>query len=255
MTQPLPVDRLRSLLALQGIIGHYAGRSSGQSEISARNEISKQYSSNGYRPPQWGRAQNSGDYSSMVYMSSEDSEGRVTQYFFDAVFNTQHESQRQITEHPVQWGAAITDHSYQLPAYVNLQIGMSDSMDQFTTDNSYSYLSTIGKGKSVNAYEAFFQLQEMGAPLTLVTRLKRYTNMLIQGINTNDDSTTANALKCTITFKEIFIGQTSTIAKSLFPEASAEDIRKKIATTSDPKMRETLLSMMTGGGQTYYFPR
>lgn len=150
-------------------------------------------------------------------------------YIFDAVLEISHNTRRQITSHPVQFGASIAEHSYQEPAEVVLQIGMSDSMQTFnglTPLTTYSIHDYGASNKSINAYKEFLKLQKSGNPLSLTTRLYSYTNMVIEEISVTDDYRTANALKCRISFKEVFIGKLGEAKISIYSHSSTSTSEK-----------------------------
>ena len=133
--------------------------------------------------------------SQMVYVKTN-----IGGYFFDAILGSEHQRELQITQHPVQNGAAVTDHAVVQPAIVTMQIGMSDAMatmveGQFT--ESYT--------KSVSAFRVLKQLQQLRQPLQVVTRIDTYQNMLIQSIDVPDDYKTLYGLRCTVTLQEIFV--------------------------------------------------
>jgi hypothetical protein len=120
-------------------------------------------------------------------------------FFFDAVFSTEHSSNVTVTEHPVQVGAPISDHAYQEPNEVTMEIGMSDAM--------------VGAGDdhSVNAYNTLRQIMAKREPLKLVTRLWTYQNMVLTSISAPDDQTTMYGLKATVMFKNVNIVTVSVI--------------------------------------------
>lgn len=120
-------------------------------------------------------------------------------FFFDAVFSTEHSSNVTVTEHPVQVGAPISDHAYQEPNEVTMEIGMSDAM--------------VGAGDdhSVNAYNTLRQIMAKREPLQLVTRLWSYQNMVLTSISAPDDQTTMYGLKATVMFKSVNIVSVSVI--------------------------------------------
>ena len=90
-------------------------------------------SQNPYRPAEW-------DNPSLVYAktslwpaSSSSPNGTVQTsagYFFDAIIRADHTTTCRITDHPIQNGASISDHAFQLPDHLTLEIGMSDAMDR-----------------------------------------------------------------------------------------------------------------------------
>lgn len=163
----------------------------------------------GYRPPQWGAPP---DEEQQVYVRTN-----MAGYFFDAVIREEHVSTLRITEHPVQNGASITDHAYQVPSRLTLEIGMSDVMDTYIPgqyEGGYD-------GKSVYAYQTFKALQMERVPFTVVTRLDVYENMLIEQIVSPVDNTTPYGLKCIIMLRQIIMAKVSdTTVKSESPQTT-----------------------------------
>lgn len=205
-----------------------------------------------WRPPQW-KDLPKDQMSELVFLKTNMSiayeDGSIYGYFFDAVLSEDHVNDREITRHPVQTGAPITDHSYQQPTTVTLEIGMSDAMDSLATNQySASGIST----KSIEAYRAFKALQEGGQPLTLQTRLYRYENMLIKSVRAKDDKTTTHALKATIILQEIKLAQTSIIKTSLLPAQSGAVAKKVVKVDKDNKAYDVLstIRIFEDGGVT-----
>lgn len=116
---------------------------------------------------------------------------------FDAVLSTSHVSKVTATTHPVEGGANITDHAFVDPAEVTIEIGMTDCN---------------GVGVSEKMFTALQNLQKARRPITIQTRFKRYTNMLIMSMSAPDDFKTMNALKATLMCREILIVGTRTVA-------------------------------------------
>ena len=114
-------------------------------------------------------------------------------FVFDAVFSAEHTGTVTTTKHPVQYGASVTDHAINEPDEVMLSIGMSDAA------------TAAGTNHSVNAYQLLRQIKEKREPVTLVTRLATYANMLITSMSVPDDYTTMNALKANLIFTHIDI--------------------------------------------------
>jgi hypothetical protein len=125
--------------------------------------------------------------------------------FFDAVLNEQHDSELTITQHPVQTGANIADHSFLNPSTLTMEIGMSDAMATMLEGQFTEYYT-----KSVSAYEKLRELQALRLPLAVHTRLHHYDNMLIQNITAPDNYRTQYGLRCTVTLQEIFVVDVAT---------------------------------------------
>lgn len=148
--------------------------------------------SRGYRPKAWDEPETK----ELFYIS--DSKGN--DYFFDGVFKTEHTSKRRLTQHPVQTGANITDHSYQIPMSLMLEVGVSDSMDVYRLSWSGN-----AKSKSVNAYQKLREIQDSGQPLKVITRMCSYENMVIESVTIQEDYKSLYSMKAGISFQQIII--------------------------------------------------
>jgi hypothetical protein len=170
-----------------------------------------------YRPKQW----NSEDSKELFYIS-----GSQGDYFFDAVLKVEHVNQRRLTMHPVQTGANIADHSYQIPARVTMEIGVSDVMDSYSPDglpvSLGNGLVNSGGAKSVNAYQTLRKLQDSGEPLTVVTRLNTYENMVIESMTNPEDFKTVYSMKALITFQQIITASVAVRKVSLAPHTAVD---------------------------------
>ena len=170
-------------------------------------------------------------------------------FYFDAVFSTEHQASVTATNHPVQQGASVSDHAYIEPDEVTISIGMTDTM----TD--------AGSDHSVNAYTTLRSIMEKREPVTLVTRLKTYSNMLITSMSSPDDQSTMYALRATIIFTEIKIVSVSIVqvkqktSGSKTPSGKSDgskdkDKKKKGSTTGGDSSKGTKQPKDTGGKKT-----
>ena len=117
-------------------------------------------------------------------------------WYFDAVLKLSHDRGLVITSHPVEEGANITDHSHVREKRLMLEIGMSDvGVGGFETRQS----------RSVSAFEILSVMMKSREPVTVVTRLDTYRNMLIEDINPDEDKTTANGLRVSVFLREVKI--------------------------------------------------
>jgi len=129
----------------------------------------------------------------------------TTNYFFDAILREMHDSRLEATRHPVQNGAAISDHTFLIPPRIVLEIGISDSMDSYVSGQYSGYNS-----KSAGAYITLRNLQQARVPITLTTQLSTYPNMVITAIQVMRDNTSFHSLRrASITFEQIFMGSVS----------------------------------------------
>lgn len=186
-----------------------------------------------WRPPQWGKPavymitvtgnENTvttgqsnvvGTQNGTVVLSAAPATA-TTMLVFDAVLRARHSQGLQITEHPIQTGANISDHAYLLPFRLTLEIGMSDAMAQYKTG-----MWVGASSKSVSAYQTLLKLQAARVFLTLTTRLQTYQNMLIEEITPEEDSKTIAGLRATISFKQVFTATVATQDESARPNTT-----------------------------------
>lgn len=165
---------------------------------------------------------------------------QIGEYVFDVYLSISHNLTATITNHPVQMGASISDHKFDEPDELTFQIGMSDASQDLVKgqfDNTGENFENLGKNliewgvakyigfdsysknawkkvkesafslitasRSVNAFNRLAQLKIMGIPLTCVTRLHTYENMVITSISTEDTVQTKNGLLATVTLREV----------------------------------------------------
>lgn len=156
-----------------------------------------------WTPPQW-----NGLYGKeLVFLNTNKS--HIGGLFFDAIFHEEVTSSIKITDHPVQNGSNIVDHSYVQPTVLTMDIGVSDSMGSII-DGQFAGWYT----KSVSAYQLLLELQQSRLPLEVHTRLNHYYNMLIEQITAPDDYKTLHGLKCSVQMKEIFVVDVGTTTVS-----------------------------------------
>ncbi len=84
-----------------------------------------------------------------------------------------------------------------------------------------SAISDVGSGRSINAWQALKTMQLERAPLTVVTRLQTYENMIIEELSAPDDYMTLNALKCTVHLKQIIFANVAETVESKRPAATS----------------------------------
>jgi hypothetical protein len=133
-------------------------------------------------------------------------------WFFDAYLKMNHTSRLTITEHPVQTGAALTDHAFLQPRELSMDIGMSNVATSFVPGQF-----SQGYSRSVTAFQVLKDLQASRVPIQVHTRLGLYQNMLIEVLSAPDDYMTLNGLKATVTFREILVAQVKTVKISARP--------------------------------------
>lgn len=177
-------------------------------------EIALQRAKGPFRPNEWDSVS-----AEQVAARTSISDG-TTAYFFDAVMRIEHLTSTRITEHPVQTGANISDHAFELPARISLEIGMSDVLDVYKKGQFSDYSS-----KSVSAYQVLESLRKKRLPLTVTTRLNTYYNMLIENIMAPDDFKTTFGLRAIVHLRQIITAQV--------PKVQVVSKRKQVTDTTN----------------------
>jgi hypothetical protein len=144
-------------------------------------------------------------------------------YFFDAFLKEDHSATCRITDHPVMDGTNISDHAYNLPDKLVLEIMSSDIMDQVVA-NQFSDYTT----KSISVYAKLKELKEQRMPLSVNTRLEYYENMLIESMTTIDTFQTRESVKCTVILKEIIMAKVEIQKLSAAPQKTEETNKGEI---------------------------
>lgn len=122
----------------------------------------------------------------------------------------------EITQHPVQQGASITDHAFVKPATVNLKVMWNDD-----------------DAPLAETYNNLLLLQSSRVPFDVVTGKRAYTNMLIKSLGQTTDVQTENVLSINMSLQEIII--TSVEVTAVPPRASQKNAGKTGATENAGK--------------------
>ncbi|CDH31221.1 phage baseplate protein [Xenorhabdus bovienii] len=140
------------------------------------------------------------------------------------VISEKHMDSTEITEHPVQRGAAISDHAYDKPSEVTMEIGFAGGgslIDGFDTSKIKLFDldtgATLGKSPK-EIYQQLLKLKASKEPFDVTTGKRQYKNMLIRAIEVTTDKTSENVLMVTLTLREVIIVETQTTPVTAPPE-------------------------------------
>lgn len=112
-------------------------------------------------------------------------------FIADVTVKETHKDDLTITTHPVERGAAITDHAFKNPAQLTVQAG------------------TKGAGLSLSdAYASLLDLQASAELLEVQTGKRLYQNMLIRSLAVETDAATENVLMITAQLQEVILVET-----------------------------------------------
>ncbi len=126
-----------------------------------------------------------------------------------------------VTKHPVEQGASITDHSYQLPSELIMKCGWSNSMPGAALNAIVSLFDggQVALGDYVSSvYSQLLALQQSRQLFTVQSSIRQYSNMLMTDVTLHRDQKTSQALMVTATLEEIFL--VSTLSSTLPPTAN-----------------------------------
>jgi len=139
----------------------------------------------------------------------------------------------EITQHPVQQGAAITDHAYMKPATVNVKIVFSDE-----------------DAPLAETYEKMRQLQASREPFDVVTGKRSYKNMLFKSLGQTNDMRTEFVLSINATLQEVFITALEVVSvperkkqKTPGKTGATENAGQKKAQPAEPKKKSALKAL------------
>lgn len=120
----------------------------------------------------------------------------------DVAIEEVHSDELEITEHPVEMGASITDHAYLKPAMVTIRAGVGDAGKS----------GSSGDRPSVEAYQKLLELQKSREPFDLVTGKRTYKNMLIKALSVTTDEATENVLQFTAELRQVALVTVQSVA-------------------------------------------
>ena len=145
----------------------------------------------------------------------------------DTTIEESYEDTLEATEHPVEAGTQITDHSFKRPMEVILRCGWSDSstnaltgiasnlINSLTGNTSQSSASFTGGAMAASDYIAgvysnLLELQESRQTFELTTGMRSFDTMLLMSIRVRRDHTSRYALMVEAVCRQIIVVSTQT---------------------------------------------
>ncbi|KLF68643.1 phage baseplate protein [Klebsiella aerogenes] len=126
------------------------------------------------------------------------------------VVSEKHNDTLEITEHPVETGAPVSDHAYKRPSEVVMEVGFAGGGSLLDFIDTSSLGLTLGLSPK-ETYQQILDLQSSRIPFDVVTGKRLYSNMLIRAIEVTTDRTSENVLMAVLTLREVIITQTQQI--------------------------------------------
>ena len=144
----------------------------------------------------------------------------------------------EITQHPVQQGASITDHAYNKPSVVRIKAMWNDD-----------------DAPLAETYQNLLDLLASREPFVVITGKRTYRNMLFKSLGVTTDSQTENVLSVSAELQEIFITALEVVTvperkKQADPGKTGKTENagaKKAAPVDDAGKKRSALKALAGG--------
>lgn len=144
-----------------------------------------------------------------------------------------HVDELEISDHPVETGARITDHAFMRPSEVTIRCGWSNSPQGAAGPGgllglaggivsglvqTVPGLASLLSGNDESGVRAVYQnlliLQASRIPFDILTGKRAYDNMLIKSLRTTTDKDTENSLVVTVVCRQVLIVKTQVVTIS-----------------------------------------
>lgn len=162
-----------------------------------------------------------------------------------AVLEEKHNDELQITDHPVEQGAQISDHAYKRPEEVTLRYGWSESVLASALGSINLLTPNLAGGNLNEIYNKLLALQASRIPFDILTGKRSYKNMLIKSISETTDEKTEHVLVVTITCRQVLIVETQA---ALLPPKTKQAKPKKTAATARKGTKQLVTGNPSPGG-------
>lgn len=208
-------------------------------------------------------------------------DGSGTLFIPDATIEEVHTDDLEITDHPVEQGAAISDHAFKRPSELIVTAGWSDSPNNSGLGNqivgaaansSPALQAIIGVARAIGGIVDMFASRGSGSPsqaayqqlqdmqnnrvlFTIYTGKRVYRNMLVKSLATTTDAKTENSLIIRIGCRQILMAQTQTVtvpdsANMKNPEQNGATVNGGVKyPLPSPNINTTALPQFNSSGQ------
>lgn len=127
---------------------------------------------------------------------------------FDASITENFNKTAQVTDHPVEDGADVTDHIRRLPEEIEIRGWVSNDPILFLASLR---IGPAPRNRAEDAYEELRRIMDEGQLVRVVTQLRNFENMALTSISVSRDKDTGRILDATIGLREIVIATTEVV--------------------------------------------
>jgi hypothetical protein len=144
---------------------------------------------------------------------------------FDATIREDVSSSNTLTQHPVEYGADISDHNFVNPMRYVFEAGVTN-----TPINQVDSFGDQGT-RAQTAWEVLQKIKNAGQPFTIVSGLERRDNFVIVELTAPRNAGNANALMFRCTVQEVIL--TESEISLLSPDQLADVVNRQAASNND----------------------
>lgn len=170
------------------------------------------------------------------------------------VVSEKHSDTLEITEHPVEIGAAVADHAYKRPSEVVMEVGFAGGGSLLDFVDTSSIGLSLGLSPQ-ETYQELLNLQSSRIPFDVVTGKRLYSNMLMRALEVNTDRTSENVLSAVITLREVLITQTQQVTvadKSDMKDGTSTSAVSNSGTKATKPPNNSLLKTIADKATSYF---
>lgn len=170
------------------------------------------------------------------------------------VVSEKHSDTLEITEHPVEIGAAVADHAYKRPSEVVMEVGFAGGGSLLDFVDTSSIGLSLGLSPQ-ETYQELLNLQNSRVPFDVVTGKRLYSNMLMRALEVNTDRTSENVLSAVITLREVLITQTQQVTvanKSEMKDGASTSAVSNSGTKATKPPNNSLLKTIADKATSYF---
>lgn len=170
--------------------------------------------------------------STLLFNSKKYGVGGIT---FDLLLSENHEMRSVVTTHTIEDGSVVADHiRNELRTGTVTGMVSNYSISTGLLEGAINPLAAEVKNRAKDAYEAFRNLWNAREPVTIVTQLEVYENVVVTSIRTEKAPETGAALRFSVSFQQI---QTVKLRETVLEAGiSIEDLSTTLNKQAAPKI-------------------
>jgi hypothetical protein len=190
---------------------------------------------------------------------------KIDEIELDCAISESHVGEVDITEHPVEEGFNVSDHSRPKPDALTLEGIVSNTPfnqsqrtrvikvlgDTKFQSNSQADRSQGTPGYAEAAYTKLRKLRDTGKIISVVTQIRTYSNMVMTSLAIPRDGKTGDALRFTASFKQIRVVKNKATKKVVSKEPKAQPKAKAgkqtANTANDSQKKKSILKQFDDG--------